>query len=106
MNDSAKPRDKGRILVVDDNEDNLDILSRRLVRRGYSVFTAMSGESALEMIAEPGNQFDLILLDVMMPGIDGFEALRRIRKEHSPSSLPVILVTAKNQSEDITEGLR
>ena len=94
----------GAILVVDDNENNRDMLSRRLERRGHSVRTAEDGTVALAQIAE--HPFDLILLDIMMPGIDGFEVLRRIRTEHSATRLPVIMATAKDDRGDIVEALK
>jgi adenylate cyclase len=99
----APPRE-GRLLVVDDNEMNRDLLSRRLSARGYAVLLAKDGTEALEMIdAEP---FDLVLLDVMMPGLSGFDVLKIVRGKHSRGELPIIMVTAKDQSEDIVQALR
>jgi class 3 adenylate cyclase len=96
-------RGEGRLLVVDDNEMNRDLLSRRLGARGYSVETAHDGTQALERIdASPP---DLVLLDVMMPGLSGFDVLKILRTRHSRSELPVIMVTAKDQSEDIVQAL-
>jgi len=88
-----------RILIVDDNEMNRNMLSRRLDRKGF-VVTVTSGA---RMLAERIKQdaVDLLLLDIAMPDIDGFEALQQLRKEYSRVELPVIMVTAKNQSEDI-----
>ncbi len=106
MMDYEEAEASGSILVVDDYEDNLDILCRRLERRGYSLTTAKTGEAALAKISEFPRVFDLVLLDVMMPGIDGFEVLRQIRLDYSPTELPVVMVTAKNQSEDLIKGLR
>ena len=94
----------GTLLVVDDNELNRDMLSRRLQRRGYEVATAEDGAVALEMIEQ--RRFDVVLLDVMMPGIDGFEVLRRVRKTHPPTELPIIMATAKDDREDIVEALK
>ncbi len=93
-----------RLLVVDDNEMNRDMLSRRLIKRGHAVETAPDGVAALDLIAS--RPFDLVLLDVMMPGIDGFEVLRRVRRTHSPTQLPVIMATAKDQSQDIVQALQ
>lgn len=91
------------LLVVDDNETNLDMLSRRLQRKGYSVSTACDGPSALELIeAEP---FDLVLLDLMMPGMSGLEVLERIRQKHTVAEMPVIMVTAKHDSSTVVEAL-
>jgi len=92
-----------RLLVVDDNEMNRDMLSRRLAKRGHTVETASSGAEALDLIGS--RHFDLILLDVMMPGIDGFEVLRRVRRTRSPTQLPVIMATAKDQAQDIVQAL-
>lgn len=98
--DAAAP---ARLLVVDDNEANRDMLSRRLERRGYQVALAEDGAAALAAIErEP---FDLVLLDVNMPGIDGFETLRRARTAKSPTELPIIMVTARDQREDIVLAL-
>ena len=92
-----------RLLVVDDNEMNRDMLSRRLAKRGHAVEVAEDGLRALDRIrAAP---FDLVLLDEMMPGIDGFEVLRRIRETYSPTQLPVIMATAKDQPSDIVQAL-
>jgi len=95
--------DAARLLVVDDNEMNRDMLSRRLAKRGYAVDTAAGGAEALEMIA--AKPYDLVLLDVMMPGIDGFEVLRRVRETRSPTQLPVIMATAKDQAQDVVHAL-
>ncbi len=94
----------GRFLVVDDNEMNRDLLSRRLRKKGYLVQVAEGGARALEMIADEA--FDLVLLDIMMPGIDGMEVLERIRRKHEPDELPVIMATAKSESEDIVAALK
>jgi class 3 adenylate cyclase/CheY-like chemotaxis protein len=94
----------GRILVVDDNEMNRDMLSRRLAGKGYSVTVAEDGHAALRLIDE--QPFDAVLLDVMMPGLSGFEVLTRLRATFSRSDLPVIMATARDQSEDVVEALR
>jgi diguanylate cyclase (GGDEF)-like protein len=94
---------KPRILIVDDISDNRTILTRRFQRRGFDVVEADNGLTAIELIdKEP---FDLILLDVMMPGIDGIETLKRIRNQRSASALPVIMVTAKSESGNIVDAL-
>jgi CheY-like chemotaxis protein len=89
--------------VVDDNELNRDMLTRRLGSRGYSVTAANDGEEALRLLA--GRAFDVVLLDVMMPGITGIEVLRRIRATASESDLPVIMVTARDATENVVEAL-
>ena len=94
---------KPRILVVDDVADNRDILVRRLVRRNFDVAEAVGGQDALKQIAE--SDFDLILLDVMMPDLSGTEVLKRLRDDRRYDNMPVIMVTAKSQSEDVVESL-
>ena len=98
----AEPRPV-RLLVVDDAEDNRVLLNRRLTKRGFQVVEADSGMAALALIAE--QDFDLVLLDIMMPGIDGLEVLRRIRATLSPDQLPVLMVTAKASNTDVVEAL-
>jgi adenylate cyclase len=93
-----------RVLVVDDNEMNLDMLSRRLAARGYQVSTATDGCTALEQVRS--SRFHAVLLDVMMPGISGLEVLQKLRKTYSVADLPVIMATARDNSEDIVEALR
>jgi len=92
-----------RLLVVDDEETNRDILSRRLERQGYQVLLASNGLDALALIA--ADPPDLVLLDIMMPDMDGLEVLARLREQHSLQDLPVIMVTARSQSEVIVDAL-
>src|SRR3982075_1367176 len=92
-----------RLLIVDDISDNRAILTRRFQRRGFEVVEADSGFAAIELINR--ESFDLVLLDVMMPGIDGIETLKRIRSQQSASALPVIMVTAKSESNNIVDAL-
>ncbi len=92
-----------RILVADDNPMNLDILETRLRAHGYEVVSAADGEAALALAREAAP--DLILLDVMMPKLDGFEVCRRLRADPTLPFVPVILVTAKADSKDIVAGL-
>lgn len=94
---------KPRLLIVDDVSDNRAILLRRFERRGFEVVEADGGRKALELIAT--QSFDVILLDVMMPEIDGIEVLKRIRETFTPVELPVIMVTAKSESADIVGAL-
>jgi CheY-like chemotaxis protein len=93
----------GRILVVDDVEENREILQRRLVSRGYEVVVADSGLTALAELAR--RSFDLVLLDIMMPGMDGLETLERLRWIADRGMLPVIMVSAKDESGDIVQAL-
>jgi diguanylate cyclase (GGDEF)-like protein len=94
---------KPRILIVDDISDNRTILTRRFQRRGFDVVEVDNGLTAIELIDK--DPFDLVLLDVMMPGIDGIETLKRIRNQRSASALPVIMVTAKSESANIVDAL-
>jgi diguanylate cyclase (GGDEF)-like protein len=91
------------LLVVDDELLNRDALQRRLTRVGYRVLTADCGQSALDIAS--AQRVDLVLLDVMMPGIDGIETLRQLRRTRSVAELPVIMVTAKDDPDDIVEAL-
>ena len=97
------PDGLGVVLVVDDDANNRDLLSRRLKRLGYVADVAADGREALDSIA--ARTYDLILLDVMMPGLDGFEVLRRLRETHATTDLPVIMATAKDNSEDVVHAL-
>ena len=92
-----------RLLIVDDVSDNRAVLTRRFQSRGFQIVEAENGLEALELI-ETG-AFDLVLLDIVMPGIDGIETLRRIRSQRSPSELPVIMVTAKAENTDVVHAL-
>jgi adenylate cyclase len=92
-----------RILVVDDNELNRDLLSRRLRRQGFEVEVAMGGSEALRLIAS--TDFHLVLLDITMPDISGPEVLETIRRDRSPADLPIIMVTARSGSRDVVETL-
>jgi CheY-like chemotaxis protein len=95
--------DYGAILVVDDSETNRDLLCRRLGRKGYSTTAATGGVEALALLES--YPFDLVLLDVMMPDVDGLTVLKTIRQTYSASQLPIIMVTARQESTDIVEAL-
>ncbi len=101
---SSAVQAQAHLLVVDDVEMNRDMLSRRLRNRGYLVSVAENGMVALERIAAGG--IDCVLLDVMMPGLTGLDVLREVRKTLSRGEFPIIMATAKDQSEDIVEALR
>jgi class 3 adenylate cyclase/ActR/RegA family two-component response regulator len=96
-------RDPALILVVDDNEANLDILETRLTAQGYATARAMDGEAALA--AARDHSPDLILLDIMMPKIDGIEVCRQLKADVAFPFTPIILVTAKADSKDVVRGL-
>ncbi len=87
----------GRILVVDDNASMRDLVSRRLLRQGHHVSTCGSGQTALDMTVE--GAFDLLLLDLMMPGMDGLEVLKRLRARASTRAMPVIVISALDEIE-------
>ncbi len=91
------------LLVVDDVAENRDMLSRRLKRKGFEVRTAAGGEEALAVVRDEA--IDLVLLDIMMPGVDGIEVLRRLRETYNQNELPVIMQTAKADSDDVVESL-
>jgi sigma-B regulation protein RsbU (phosphoserine phosphatase) len=93
----------GSILVVDDDGNNRDLLSRRLSRIGFEVIVAEDGHQALELCET--RPFDVVLLDVMMPGIDGLEVLRSLRERHPATELPVIMATARDESDDVVQAL-
>jgi len=103
-NDNAGPVEArtGRILVVDDNLDNAEIIATRLRYRGYTIEEASDGASALAAVhREPP---DLMLLDIMLPDMDGFEVSRRIKGDASLPFFPIILVTARDSTEDKVMG--
>ncbi|OGV70970.1 MAG: hypothetical protein A3K19_05600 [Lentisphaerae bacterium RIFOXYB12_FULL_65_16] len=104
MRPAGRPAQPANILVVDDTPMNVDLLCRRLQRQGYRVDSALDGPSALERV-ETGT-IDLMLLDVMMPGVSGIDVLRRTREKFAASVLPIIMVTARDTTEDIVEALR
>ena len=91
------------LLVVDDVEENRDLLARRLKREGYDVAIAESGSAALATLAT--KRIDLVLLDVMMPGISGIDVLKAIRADPRISTIPVIMATARSDSADVVEAL-
>ena len=90
---------EGRIVVVDDTPQNVKLLEAVLTGRGYEVVAASSGEEALEAVAD--GRADLMLLDIVMPGIDGYEVCRRLRAEPSTAVLPVVMITASGEQEKV-----
>jgi serine/threonine-protein kinase len=101
---TAEDSQAARLLVVDDNVDNCEVLRRRLQRRGYVVRVAMSGDAALAELAR--ETFDAVLLDIEMPDISGLEVLARVRERHSKTELPVVMATAQTASEQMVEAFR
>ncbi len=94
---------KSVILVVDDQLQNVELLEAYLMPQKYEVLKAYSGEEALELLSL--NEVDLILLDIMMPGMDGFEVIRKIRLNEYNRLLPIILVTSLKETEDRIKGI-
>ena len=92
------------ILIVDDHGALRYILSFDLQKKGFKTVTAGSGEKGIELAQK--DKPDLILLDAMMPGIDGFETCRRLKQDEDTKNIPVLMVTAKSQREDVLEGLQ
>jgi putative two-component system response regulator len=90
------------VLIVDDVVENIQVAMNVLKEENYNLTFALHGEEALEIIQE--NEFDLILLDIMMPGIDGFEVCNRLKKEKKTQDIPIIFLTAKTNIESISEA--
>jgi two-component system cell cycle response regulator DivK len=92
-----------KILLVEDNEMNRDMLSRRLIRNGYQVVMALDGHQAVDMAAS--EKPDLILMDMSLPGLDGWEATRQIKAGSATRAIPVIALTAHAMSGDREKAL-
>ena len=93
----SRPRKQGAILIVDDLEENRELLGRRLAKLGYSVNSVESGQLALESIALQAP--DLILLDILMPGLDGFELLKQLKADSATEHIPVVMLSSADQTE-------
>jgi DNA-binding NarL/FixJ family response regulator len=102
MNAMTQAADTGVILIVDDTPDNLALLSDALDEAGYMVLVALDGSSALNRIQR--RRPDLILLDAMMPGLDGFETCRRIKALPDSAHIPILFMTALTDSEHVVKG--
>ena len=101
------PKNNGKvnhILIVDDEPINHQVLKNHLSSESYQITMAMNGEDALRALNN-GIKYDLVLLDVMMPRMTGYEVCQKVREKFMPSELPVIMVTAKNQVQDLVHGL-
>ncbi|MGB3543973.1 response regulator, partial [Rubrivirga sp.] len=94
----------GRLLVVDDNEMNRDMLSRRLRKRGYDVAVACDGREALAAVE--GGDFDLVLLDIMMPEVNGYEVLERLKADDDLCHIPVIMISALDEMESVVRCIK
>ncbi len=104
MEKNDPPLSGMKILLVDDNPANLDVLSIILEEEGYEISVAISGEMALKAVIHIAP--DLILLDVMMPGIDGFETCRKLKNDATTKEIPIIFLSAKSDSTDIVKGFQ
>lgn len=102
MEDSINVSERATILIVDDTADNLTLLSE-LLKDQFIVKVANSGENALKYV-QAGNELDLILLDVMMPGIDGYEVCRILQQDPQTWGIPIIFITAQTDKEDEHKG--
>lgn len=103
MTENNQEISRPHLLVVDDNEMNRDLLVRRLTRHGYDIDTAAGGHEAVDKIAQQA--FDLILLDINMPDLDGISVLSTVRESHDQTQLPIIMVSARDASQSIAEAI-
>jgi len=94
---------KGKILVVDDEEDILELVRYNLEKEGFRVTTSVSGETAVRTAREEA--YDLMILDLMLPGIDGLEVARTLKSEAKTRHLPILMLTAKGEEADVVTGL-
>jgi signal transduction histidine kinase len=105
MNDPENGiREIPKILIVDDTPANIDVLSATLEREGFNIFMAPNGKVALKLIEK--QKPDLVLLDIMMPDMDGYEVCRILKDGKDTQDIPVIFITGKSQVEDVVEGFR
>jgi DNA-binding response OmpR family regulator len=91
------------IFIVDDDPDVRELVEYKLVQQGHEVKTATNGQDALRLV--PETKPELLLLDVMMPGVSGFEVLAKLRADAPTKSLPIIMLTAKAQDADVERGM-
>jgi DNA-binding response OmpR family regulator len=92
------------VLVVDDDPDVCDLVTYKLEQSGFEVRRASDGDAALREVAQ--RIPDLVLLDIMMPGISGLEVLERLRADHATAVIPVVMLTAKAQENDVERGFQ
>jgi DNA-binding response OmpR family regulator len=93
-----------QIMVVDDDQDTVTILARHLQREGFVPIEANSGAQCLKLVHE--NEVDVILLDLMMPGMDGFQVVKELRSDPMTAEIPVIMITARDDLDARAEGMR
>ncbi|MBU1195077.1 MAG: response regulator transcription factor [Proteobacteria bacterium] len=94
---------KETILIVDDEEDILELIKYNLKSEGYQILTAQTGEAAIKIARQ--SQLDLLILDLMLPGIDGLEVTRYLKNNASTRDLPIVMLTAKGEESDVVTGL-
>src|SRR5210317_1240560 len=94
---------KRRILIVDDEENNIKLITGMLRRENYNIYGCLSGEEALKSLHD--YKPDLILLDILMPGMDGFELCRKLKKDASTRVIPVVMITALKERKDRKKAL-
>ena len=94
---------KAKILVVDDEKDIIELVSYNLEKEGFKVISATAGEKALELVSN--EEPEIIILDLMLPGIDGLDVCRELKRSDQTSSIPIIMLTAKGEESDIVIGL-
>lgn len=104
-NNTTQQRETFNVLIVDDDPINLQVLENQLKLENYAVTRALDGNSALAAIRS-GTSFAIVLLDIMMPKMSGFEVCKIIRETHPATQLPIIMLTAKNQVSDLVQGLQ
>ncbi|MBI9069464.1 MAG: response regulator [Salinivirgaceae bacterium] len=92
------------ILIVDDNQENLKVVSNFLKDKGYNIALSLDGPGALKILET--DKIDLILLDIMMPGMNGFEVCEKIRSNENTIDIPIIFLTAKNDTDDVVKGFQ
>ncbi len=93
-----------RIMVVDDDLDTVTVLTRYLQREGFATIEALSGAQCLKLVGE--NHVDVILLDLMMPEMDGFQVVRALKNNPATAEIPIIMITARDDIESRSEGMR
>ena len=97
------PKNKERILIVDDEEDILELVKYNVEREGYQTVCANTGEQAIQIVNN--DKVDLVILDLMLPGINGLEVARSIKRNPQKMNIPIIMLTAKGEETDIVTGL-
>ncbi len=101
---SGRSAKGARILIVEDDKFLRDLIVQKLTKEGFDVLQAIDGEEGIKLVKE--NQVDLMLLDLILPGIDGFEVLRQMREDQKTASVPVIILSNLGQKEDVERGLK